>query len=124
MNKSLNILLREGLSNVNEIVKGDYTVYHGSPNKIAKFTDDFVGRKEATDLNGPGIYFTTSENEARGYAGTGGYVYKVKLHVDKLLESTKVSESSATLPCWSNRRNLRSSNVTSRVLVIRLSEGI
>ena len=93
MNKSLNILLREGLSNVNEIVKGDYTVYHGSPNKIAKFTDDFVGRKEATDLNGPGIYFTTSENEARGYAGSGGYVYKVKLHVDKLLESTKVSES-------------------------------
>lgn len=90
---SIRNLLREGLNKVNEIVNGDYIVYHGSPHKIAKFSDDFVGRKEATDQNGPGIYFTTSEDEARGYAGAGGYVYKVKLHVDKLLESTEASKA-------------------------------
>lgn len=93
MGKTIKTLIREGLETIQEITKGDFILYHGSPHKIAKFTDEFVGRKDATDQNGPGIYFTTSYDEATQYAGDGGYVYQVKLHVDKLLESKEVSEA-------------------------------
>ena len=50
--------------------------YHGTPHKIDNFVDDFVGGKEATDQEGPGIYFTTSEQNAMGY---GENVYKAEL---------------------------------------------
>lgn len=59
--------------------------YHGSPHKISSFSDEFVGGKEATDQEGPGIYFTTSVDEARKYTGDGGYLYKVQLTPKKLL---------------------------------------
>ena len=63
-------LLREGLINEgNNIV-----AYHGSREKIKKFTDKFVGGAEARDQEGPGIYFTTEEQEALDYAKGGGYL--------------------------------------------------
>jgi len=53
---------------LNESVKGgQYVVYHGSPNKIDNFSDEFVGGEKATDQEGPGIYFTTSKDDARMY---------------------------------------------------------
>ena len=55
---------------------GEYHVFHGSPTKITKFIDDFVGGQEANDQEGPGIYFTTSEEEANRY---GKNVYSVTL---------------------------------------------
>ena len=57
-------------------------VYHGSPHEITSFSDEFVGGKEATDQQGPGIYFTTSYEEALAYAGNKGegFVYKVKIN--------------------------------------------
>jgi len=63
------------------------TAYHGSPQKIAKFSDEFVGGKEATDQEGPGIYFTTNVNETVGYASPNGYVYTVELRPSKMLSS-------------------------------------
>lgn len=66
--------------------------YHGSPIKINKFTDDFVGGKEAKDQEGPGIYFTSSQKNARSY---GGYLYEVKLTPKKLV-STKDGDNVPT----------------------------
>jgi hypothetical protein len=59
--------------------------YHGTTHKITSFVDDFVGGKEATDQEGPGIYFTTSLNNAQHY---GEYIYKVELTPKKSV-STK-----------------------------------
>lgn len=55
-----------------------FVVYHGSPTEIKSFSDEFVGGSDATDQEGPGIYFTTSFDEAAGYAN-GGYVYTARL---------------------------------------------
>jgi hypothetical protein len=58
--------------------------YHGSEHKINSFTDDFVGGKDANDQEGPGIYFTSSWNNARSY---GPYVYTVKLNPKKFVST-------------------------------------
>ena len=50
--------------------------YHGTNNKIDKFVTDFVGGQNAMDQEGPGIYFTTKEDDAYQY---GNYVHKVLL---------------------------------------------
>lgn len=65
--------------------------YHGSKTKISKFSNEFAGAREATDQEGPGIYFTSSEKEARGY---GSYVYKVQINPKKIV-STKVGKAPA-----------------------------
>lgn len=52
------------------------TAYHGTKHQISSFVDDFVGGKEANDQEGPGIYFTTSLNNAMAY---GNNVYQVEL---------------------------------------------
>lgn len=68
-------LLKESL--IPESTKGgSYQAFHGSPTKITQFIDDFVGSNEASDQEGPGIYFTTSEKEANHY---GENVYNVTL---------------------------------------------
>jgi len=59
--------------------------YHGSKDKIMTFSDEFVGGKEATDQEGPGIYFTTNIDETIKYASPNGYVYKVELYPNKIL---------------------------------------
>jgi hypothetical protein len=61
--------------------------YHGSPTPIQKFSDDFVG--QGVDQEGPGIYFTSNEEDAYGYArksenGTG-VVYVVGLDFKKIV---------------------------------------
>lgn len=58
--------------------------FHGSQHKISKFTDEFVGGKEAHDQQGPGIYFTSSWKNARSY---GPYVYTVKLKPRKAVST-------------------------------------
>jgi hypothetical protein len=79
-------LLRE---NLEEALKNEsFILYHGSPNKIKKFTDEFVGGKDATDQEGPGLYFTTSYDEALGYAD-GGYVYEVRVSPRLLFDESE-----------------------------------
>ena len=56
--------------------------YHGTNNKIDKFVTDFVGGKNEMGQEGPGIYFTTKEDDAYQY---GNYVHKVLLKPRKLL---------------------------------------
>lgn len=53
-----------------------FIAYHGSSSVINSFSDEFVGGKEATDQEGPGVYFTTSKENAIRY---GSNVYKVEL---------------------------------------------
>lgn len=59
--------------------------YHGSTNKITNFVMDFVGGKEAHDQEGPGIYFTTSEEDAGLY---GTIIHKVELSLRKTLTTS------------------------------------
>lgn len=71
-------------------------LYHGSPNK--NITSLQIGVKDTTgDQYGRGIYLTSDYNEAKGYAGSDGKVYKVQLDSninlynmkDKLSDSIK-----------------------------------
>lgn len=55
-------------------------MYHGTSHDISKFSDDFVGGKDAVDQEGPGIYFTSSLNTAMAY---GDKVYKVEISPKK-----------------------------------------
>jgi hypothetical protein len=82
MNNLIKKLLRESLL-PESIAGGEYYVFHGSPTKISKFMDDFVGGKEANDQEGPGIYFTTSVEEANRY---GENVYNVVLKPNMLFD--------------------------------------
>jgi hypothetical protein len=73
----------------------DIEAYHGAPKPIEKFVDDFVGN--GTDQEGPGIYLTTNEEDAAGYARKSegnGRIYKVTLHLNKIIPlKGKVKES-------------------------------
>lgn len=59
--------------------------YHGTPHKITSFSTEFVG--QGTDQEGPGIYFTSNEEDAAGYAmwrkGSESHIYKVQLNFRK-----------------------------------------
>ena len=59
--------------------------YHGTTHKITKFSSAFVGGSEAVDQEGPGIYFTTSFDEATEYGKGGGVVYQVELSYNRLV---------------------------------------
>ncbi len=71
--------------------------FHGSTHKIAKFTDEFVGGKEANDQEGPGIYFTSSWKNARSY---GGYIYTVKLNPRKVVSTEDGKKASVKELTW------------------------
>jgi len=61
---------------LNETIKVRTIAYHGSTVKFNKFSDEFVGGEEANDQEGPGVYFSTTEEGSSYY---GGLTYKVEL---------------------------------------------
>lgn len=79
--------------------------YHGTNNHIENFTDEFVGAEEATDQEGPGIYFTSDRDDASGY---GKFLYSVILRPNKLVNEIssdnvnpeELGELIKTLPEW------------------------
>lgn len=86
MRLKIGTLLKEVLE---EAIEGQsFIAYHGSPQKIDNFTDEFVGGDNATDQEGPGIYLTTSYSEALGYA-EGGYVYQLRVTPRLLLDESE-----------------------------------
>jgi len=74
--KEVRNIIREVLkeSFINEIIEDSFEAYHGSPNEIERFTDDFVGGEKANDAQGAGIYFATNAEDASYY---GDHIYKV-----------------------------------------------
>lgn len=72
-----------------EIVNNDLIVYHGSQSSFDKFDLNYSGNGH--DLNGPGIYFTTSKYDAITY---GNYLITAKLKLRKVITpKTKTSIS-------------------------------
>lgn len=63
----------------------EFVAYHGSPQKISKFSDNFLDGEDTTQHHGPGIYFTTNRDNARMF---GKYVYTVKLSGNFISEDT------------------------------------
>lgn len=57
-------------------------VYHGSDSDFDTFLTDFIGSAEAVDQEGPGVYFTTSKEDALQY---GKYLYTAKLRPNRIL---------------------------------------
>lgn len=92
MNNRIKTLLREQLQTIGEEMTGGFRAYHGTETKIEKFTDEFVGGKDAIDQNGPGIYFTSTHDEAMRYTSNeGGFIYSVRLESGKYLDSEERS---------------------------------
>jgi hypothetical protein len=85
--------LRESLLPEAKINK-PIVAYHGSPNRILKFVDEFVGGEGANDQEGPGIYFTSSYDNAGYY---GEYIHTVTLTPRKLLTTIPSSNKMAAL---------------------------
>ncbi len=93
MKKLIQSLLRKTLAEtiVKEIISGgEYIVYHGTDSDIQKFSDEFVGGKDAVDQEGPGIYFTTNKEETSFY---GKNVYTVNLTPKKLMDTTPINKN-------------------------------
>lgn len=63
--------------------------YHGSMHAIGEFTTEHVGGRTAHDEDGPGIYFTTSfQDAARHWAHPcrhGSKIYEVRLNLQNLV---------------------------------------
>ena len=87
MKNMIKRLLKESL--LNELTKGGvYKAFHGSNTNIDNFSDEFVGAREANDLEGPGIYFSTDKDDA-GHYGTN--VYSVELSPRIFYDETPVN---------------------------------
>jgi len=81
--------------------------FHGRPARSRRFAFEFVGGEAANDQEGPGFYFTTDVNEARGYAAPNGVVLEAELAVPKWVPTTGRPPSSAVVgqlmrrsPCY------------------------
>lgn len=78
---------------LNESKQSELILYHGSDVLFDEFVIDNVGKEEANDADGTGIYFTTDKNDAMHY---GKYVYTVKIKPRKII-SDKTRSVSRTL---------------------------
>jgi hypothetical protein len=83
----INTLLRKHL---NEYIENQgFLVYHGSPDKINNFSDEFVSGEKSVDSQGPGIYMTNIYNDARQY---GNNIYTLKISPRKLIDETPTNK--------------------------------
>ena len=86
-------MLKESLLGEDKLENLNLIAYHGSPTHFSDFSDEFVGAKEATDQNGPGVYFTSSE--AHSYTGEKGRVFNVEL-TPRIMYDDKVGSFTIT----------------------------
>ncbi len=93
--KMIKKMLKESLLDEDKFKNLNLIAYHGSPTDFSGFSDEFVGGKEATDQNGPGVYFTSSEQEAYGYAGEKGRVFNVEL-TPRIMYGDKIGKLTIT----------------------------
>lgn len=77
----------------NELIAEAYqTFYHGSNQPISEFSLDFIGRAEAIDQEGPGIYLTSSAQDAMKY-GKHVHIVKVKVVKSRLMPERRTLNS-------------------------------
>ena len=62
--------------------------FHGRTARSTRFDPERVGDRYATNQEGPGFYFTTDPDEARGYAHPNGVVLRATLHVPRWVSTT------------------------------------
>lgn len=67
--------------------------YHGRRARSLRFDLAHVGGKDANDQDGPGFYFTTDLEGARGYAYPGGVVLEAELAVDRWVPEPGVGKA-------------------------------
>lgn len=62
--------------------------YHGDTSKRSKFSDQKMDRDQHMDPNamGPGIYWTESKRQAKGYAYPKGYIYTAEIRTNKVIK--------------------------------------
>ena len=91
MKKNVKLIITEDIYNsiMSETTTGSYTAYHGSNQQITEFTDVHVGKEDAKDEEGAGIYFTTSYEDAIQY---GKYVYTVEISGRKYVDDKTPSD--------------------------------
>jgi len=80
--KDIKQIIKEEINSMLEDTTSNNIFFHGSPKPISKFSDEFVGAKEANDQEGPGIYFSSSSDEAKGY---GEHMHQVRLNPRKIV---------------------------------------
>ena len=66
----------------------DTVWFHGRTARSTRFDPERVGDRYATNQEGPGFYFTTDPDEARGYAHPSGVVLRATLRVPRWVSST------------------------------------
>ena len=66
----------------------DTVWFHGRTARSTRFDPERVGDRYATNQEGPGFYFTTDPDEARGYAHPSGVVLRATLHVPRWVSTT------------------------------------
>lgn len=97
LEEHLDMYIREATQcyydNKDKVKKEEAILYHGSPNK--RLTKLEIGKEKTTgDEFGAGIYLTKSYDEAEGYAGPNGRVYKVELDETNLFNLNEKLPSS------------------------------
>lgn len=74
-------------------------IYTGQKSRKEELTEprfdlDKIGQQEANDQEGPGFYFTTSKDEAKGYAYPNGIIVTVNYKGNNLIsEDSKVNKN-------------------------------
>lgn len=76
------------------LLEAKETFYHGSSAPIGKFHLEAAGGKEAIDQEGPGIYLTSSIEDARRY---GKHVHTISV---KLVKSRMMPDKRKLNPEW------------------------
>jgi len=85
----LNSIMNENIIGESDDFVKSMIAFHGSPTEISNFSDEFVGGKDANDAVGPGVYFTTSKEDASSY---GTNIYQVILDTSKYLTSDPIKK--------------------------------
>ena len=73
-------------------VRKGIKAYHGSPHEFDKFSTEQIGTGEGAQAYGHGLYFTETEDVAKGYKGSTNYADKRRRFQKELPDDADVEE--------------------------------
>tara|TARA_R110000751_G_scaffold136550_4_gene239564 strand:+ start:3329 stop:4489 length:1161 start_codon:yes stop_codon:yes gene_type:complete len=73
-------------------VRKGIKAYHGSPHEFDKFSTEQIGTGEGAQAYGQGLYFTETEDVAKGYKGSTNYADKRRRFQKELPDDADVEE--------------------------------